>query len=61
MRKWYNFVGRKDFVVLVCMQMKMGKKKPLRVERREAKHTTKYRSTNDQKINANKIQLQIQF
>jgi hypothetical protein len=61
MRKWYNFVGSEEFVVLICMQMKMEKKKNLRVEHREPKQTTKYKSRSDQKLNANKIQLQIQI
>ncbi len=43
------------------MQMKMEKKETLRDERREPKQTTKYKSRNDQKVNANKIQLQIQI
>jgi hypothetical protein len=61
MRKWYSFVGSKEFVVLFYMQMKMEKKETLRDERREPKQTTKYKSRNDQKVNANKIQLQIQI
>jgi len=50
MRKWYNFVGSEEFVVLIYMQMKMEKvkkKKNLRVERREPKQTTKYKSRDD--------------
>jgi hypothetical protein len=48
MRKWYNFVGRSEFVVL-------------RVEPGEPKQTTKYKCRSDQKVDANKFQLQIQI